>query len=220
MSLGTVLAAALLLAWLCRRRVGRAGRSAAARARRLRTPRVRIAELFGVSTAAGREAARYAAGAEGERRTGRMLTVLRWSGWTVLHDLALPTGTANIDHLVVSPSGVVLLVDSKRWGADARYRVRVVAGRLLHGTTDVTDRLRGLRYETATAARVLGVTVIPVVVMHGAPVDGGALTFDGIRIVAADSAVAELRRLARRHRGHGRRLGRRAAEAFKPYGRH
>ncbi|WP_019548585.1 nuclease-related domain-containing protein [Streptomyces sulphureus] len=219
MSIGTILLAAVLvwLVWGRGLRPGRAGRSAAARARQLRTPLVRLAELAGVSTVRGRQAAQFAAGAEGERRTGRLLAVLRPLGWTVLHDLALPTGRANVDHLVVSPRGVAIVVDSKRW--NARYRVRAVGGRLLHGDVDVTDRLRGLRHETATVARVLDAPVISTVVMHGAPVDGGALIFDGIRIVPADSAVPVLRGIARRHRGHGRDLGRRAARALKPYGR-
>ncbi|MFD8774525.1 NERD domain-containing protein [Streptomyces sp. NPDC059916] len=180
-----------------------------------------LADLAGVQTVRGRQAAQFAAGARGERRTGRLLGVLRLLGWTVLHDLALPTGRANVDHLVVSFWGVVVVVDSKQW--DARFAVRAVGGRLLHGDRDVTDRLRGLRHETDTVSRVLGVPVIPLVVMHGAPVDGGALIFDGIRIVTAQSAVPVLRGIARRHRhrhrhrGHG--LGRRARLALKPYGR-
>ncbi|QKW06983.1 NERD domain-containing protein [Streptomyces sp. NA04227] len=221
MSIGTLLLAAAVFAWLVwGSRPGRAGRSAAARARQLRTPLVRLAELVGIQTVRGRQAAQaaqFAAGAEGERRTGRLLAVLRPLGWTVLHDLALPTGRANVDHLVVSPRGVAIAVDTKRW--DARCRVRIVRGRLLHGDLDVTDRLRGLRHETATVSRVLGVPVISLVVMHGAPVDGGELIFDGIRIVPADSAVPVLRSIARRHRGHGRDLGSRAARALKPYGR-
>ncbi|MCX5326333.1 nuclease-related domain-containing protein [Streptomyces sp. NBC_00120] len=218
MSSGTILLAAAVLAWLVwGRRPGSAGRSAAAHARQLRTPLVRLAELAGVQTVRGRQAAQFAAGAEGERRTGRLLGVLRLFGWTVLHDLALPTGRANVDHLVVSFWGVVIVVDSKRW--DARYRVRAVGGRLLHGDRDVTDRLRGLRHEAETVSRVLGVPVFSLVVMHDAPVDGGALIFDGIRIVPAQSAVAVLRGIARRHCGHGHGLGRRARLALKPYGR-
>ncbi|WP_432001579.1 nuclease-related domain-containing protein [Streptomyces sioyaensis] len=217
MSIGTFLLVAAVLAWLVwGRRPSRAGRSAAARARQLRTPLVRLAELAGVQTVRGRQAAQFAAGAVGERRTGRLLFILRLLGWTVLHDLALPTGRANVDHLVVSPRGVAVVVDSKLW--DGRC-VRAVGGRLLHGDLDVTDRLRGLRHEAETVSRVLGVPVISLVVMHGASVDGGALIFHGIRIVPAQSAVPVLRGIARRHRGYGYDLGRRAARALKPYGR-
>lgn len=216
MTLALVLAAVAAVAWYIsqRRRPG-AGSSATARARELRTPLVRLADLIGIETVRGRQAGQFAAGAEGERRTGRMLAVLRVSGWTVLHDLALPASRANVDHLVVSPRGVAVVVDSKRW--DARFRVRVVGARLLHGNCDVTGRLRGLRHESETVARVLGAPVVSLVVMHGAPVAGGALIFDGVRIVSAESAVSVLRGIARRHHGHGRDLGRRAARLLKPY---
>ncbi|MCC9686890.1 hypothetical protein E4N64_14405 [Streptomyces sp. MNU103] len=64
-----------------------------------------------------------------------------------------------MDHLLVSPTGAVYLPDTKRWSA--AHPVRIRAGRLLHGQQDVTARLDGLRHETATVARVLGVPVTP-----------------------------------------------------------
>jgi Nuclease-related domain len=45
-------------------------------------------------------------GAGGERRTARLLEPLERQGWVVLHDLAVPGSRANIDHLVIGPSGV------------------------------------------------------------------------------------------------------------------
>ncbi|MFI9026353.1 nuclease-related domain-containing protein [Streptomyces sp. NPDC053560] len=213
-----VLAAAAVVRWLRRRRrPGLAGTSAAARARQLRTPLVMLAELVGVRTVAGRQAARYDAGAAGERRIGALLDQLRNEGWTILHDLGLPTGNANVDHLAISPRGVVVLVDTKRW--DARYRVRVDGNRLLHGTRDVTDRVSGTRHEALTVARVLGGPVIPVAVIDGAPVDEGETRLGPIRIVPASSALAVLRQCARSHSGHGPGTGARAARLLKPHGR-
>jgi hypothetical protein len=180
-------------AWL-RHRHG-AGSSAAAQARRLRTPAVRLAELLGLDTRRGQAAARWAAGAEGERRTARLLAPLSGDGWTLLHDRALPGSNANADTVAVSPRGVVFVLDSKLWSS--RWRVRAVGGRLHHGDRDVTERLRGLRHEAQAVGRILGTPVVPVVLMHGAPVDGGELAVDGIRIVPADRARAILRRLAR-----------------------
>ena len=43
--------------------------------------------------------------AAGERRTARLLAPLERQGWAVLHDLAIPGSTANIDHLVIGPGG-------------------------------------------------------------------------------------------------------------------
>jgi nuclease-like protein len=212
-----ILAVVGAVAWYQRRRAGRAGASAARRARQLRTPPVRLAELAGVRTAAGSLARRSDIGAAGERATARLLSPLRMQGWTVLHDRALPTGNANVDHLVISRSGVVFVVDSKKWSS--RYRVRVVGGRLLHGTHDVTDRLDGLRHEAATVSQVLGCPVVMVVAMHGAPVEYGELLFDGIRILPADRVPAVLRGIGRRRGATGPHPARRAATLLPPHGR-
>jgi len=45
-------------------------------------------------------------GAGGERQTARLLDRLSRDGYQVVHDLAMPGSPANIDHLVVGPSGV------------------------------------------------------------------------------------------------------------------
>lgn len=194
----TLILAAAAGAYLYFRRPSRRtgpGASAAARARALRTPWVRLTTALGVSTRGARQAARWQAGAVGEQRTAERLAPLLGEGWTILHDRALPRSRANVDHLAISPSGVVILPDTKRWSA--RYRLHVVNGRLLHGTHDVTDRLNGLRHEARTVAAVLGVPVMPLVVMDGPPVDGGELVLDGIRIIPADRTLGVLRTLDR-----------------------
>lgn len=200
------------------RRQPGAGASADARARQLRTPLVRLATLLGVSTRAESLAARSAKGAEGERRTARLLNDLAREGWTVRHDLAVPGSNANIDHLVISRTGTPIVVDSKQW--DRRWTVRARRGRLMHGTHDVTDRLRGVVHEATAVAGVLGVQVLPLVVVHGAPVHLDCQVVDGIRIVPASRACEILRAL-------GRRSGRRthahlteiAATHLPPHGR-
>jgi hypothetical protein len=55
---------------------------------------------------------RWRRGAEGERRTEKVLKPLQRDGWTVVHDL--PHGQGNIDHVVIGPAGIFLL-DSKVW---------------------------------------------------------------------------------------------------------
>ncbi|MFE9391683.1 nuclease-related domain-containing protein [Streptomyces sp. NPDC006784] len=213
-----ILAAAVALLWLHprdRHRPG-PGASATARARQLRTPLVRLASLLGISTRRGRAAARFEAGAVGERATARLLAPLVGEGWSLLHDRALPGSRANVDHLVISPTGVVLVPDSKRWSA--RYELAVWEGRLWHGGRDVTDRLNGLRHETAAVARLLGVPVVPLVVMHGAPLPEAGLLVAGIRIVPANRAVSVLRRIgAAPGRQNAALLRRRAARLLPPY---
>ncbi|MFD4315035.1 nuclease-related domain-containing protein [Streptomyces sp. NPDC058548] len=218
MSFALLLVAAAVVSWYLQgqRRPG-AGSSAAAQARRLRSPLVRLADLLGIETARGRQENQWDAGAVGEKATAARLNTLARQGWTVLHDRALPTGRANVDHLLVSPAGVVIALDSKRWSA--RYPLRVVSGRLMHGDRDVTNRLNGIRHEARTVARVLGCPAIPLVSMEGAPLAGGELVLDGIRIVPADRTVTVLRSLARRHRAAGEHPGRRAAALFPAYRR-
>jgi hypothetical protein len=53
-------------------------------------------------------------GAHGERQTARLLDRLGRDGYVIFHDLALPDSPANLDHLVVGPSGV-FVIDSKQW---------------------------------------------------------------------------------------------------------
>jgi Nuclease-related domain len=52
-------------------------------------------------------------GADGERRTGRVLQPLTRSGWHAVHDLDWP-GAGNVDHVLLGPGGVYVL-DSKAW---------------------------------------------------------------------------------------------------------
>ncbi|WP_381792898.1 nuclease-related domain-containing protein [Streptomyces niveus] len=217
MTLVLLLAAVAATAWCVLQRQPGAGSSAAARARSLRSPLVRLADLLGIETVRGRQANQYAAGAVGEKATAARLKPLALSGWTVLHDRALPTGQANVDHLLVSPAGVVIVLDSKKWSA--HHPLRVDGGRLMHGDKDVTDWLDGLRHGARTVARVLSCPAIPLVSMEGAPLVGDQLVIDGIRIVPADRTVAVLRALARRHRAAGDHPGERAAALFPPHRR-
>jgi Nuclease-related domain len=44
-------------------------------------------------------------GAHGERETARVLDRLACDGYVVLHDLAMPGPSANVDHLVLGLAG-------------------------------------------------------------------------------------------------------------------
>jgi hypothetical protein len=81
-----------------------AGESAQDRARRSRE---KAAKLLA-------DAENWERGAEGEARTAQVLAGLG-PGWTVWHDLVWPGRKhANIDHLVIGPTGI-FVVDSKHW---------------------------------------------------------------------------------------------------------
>jgi hypothetical protein len=133
-------------------------------------------------------------GAEGERRTARLLDPLERHGWAVLHDLAVPGSRANIDHLVIGPGGV-FVIDSKQY----RGRLRLdPTGRLWHGRYPLAPTLRGVDFEADRAAQVLadpGVVVVPIVAVHGAQVPWGKVVTQGVPVVAARHLPSMLRGL-------------------------
>ena len=49
----------------------------------------------------------WRSGAEGERKTAKVLKPMQKNGWVVVHDI--DTGRGNYDHVVVGPAGVFLL---------------------------------------------------------------------------------------------------------------
>jgi hypothetical protein len=106
--------------------------------------------------------ATWAKGAEGEERVGRMLDTMAAEGTVaVLHDRRIPRLRANVDHLVVAPTGV-WVVDSKHY----RGRVEVVDAGAAGGagpapprlTVDGHDRTKlaaGVRGQAEHVARAL-----------------------------------------------------------------
>jgi hypothetical protein len=125
-------------------------------------------------------------GAEGERRTARLLAPLERRGYQVFHDLAVPGSAANVDHVVVGPTGV-FVIDSKRYRGHLHYS----AGHLWHGGRTLDRTLETLWWEASQVAETLGfgpdLHVYPVLCVHvarlswlhellvdGAPVLGAA----------------------------------------------
>jgi hypothetical protein len=123
-------------------------------------------------------------GANGERRTARLLAPLERRGWAVLHDLAIPGSAANIDHLVIGPGGV-FVIDSKRY----RGRLRLDAyGMLWHGRHLLVSTLRKVRWVADQADEVLGIADVQVpaiVAVHGASVPWGCVQADGAMVIPA-----------------------------------
>jgi hypothetical protein len=120
-------------------------------------------------------------GATGERHTARLLDRLTPDGYVVLHDLAVPGSRANVDHLVIGPSGV-FVIDSKQWtgrvhqGAD---------GLVWHNHYRLDRALATVRWEAETLGRLLGIPAAPLLCVHGAHVQGGGLQAQGVAVVPA-----------------------------------
>jgi hypothetical protein len=120
-------------------------------------------------------------GAAGERHTARLLDRLGRDGYVSFHDLAMPDSTANLDHLVVGPSGV-FVIDSKQWTGEVQQSAD---GLVWHDHYRLDRTLAALRWQAETLGRLLDVPVAPLVCVHGAHIQGGGLHAQGVAIVGA-----------------------------------
>ncbi|MDP4511842.1 nuclease-related domain-containing protein [Nonomuraea turcica] len=128
-------------------------------------------------------------GAAGERATARRLRSLELAGYTVLHDRAVPRSRANIDHLVIGPTGV-FVVDSKKW--DRRTTIRSGGGALWVGRTPIDKITRSVAFEARAVSEALRyamgrpVDVVTVIAVHGARMPRwGAINAGGTTLLRA-----------------------------------
>ncbi|WP_238783001.1 nuclease-related domain-containing protein [Streptomyces monomycini] len=179
-----------------------AGASAAAKAAAIRAAGrgrwwQRVLHALGFRTQAAARAAsaaaRWEAGAEGERRTGRLLAPLTYDGWWCFADRAIPgAGQANADHVLVGPCGCVCLVDSKLW--HRRASVYAAGGRLMHGSEDRDRHVDRARFEGRCIGKALKRPVAVLITVHNAPVADGEFTLRGVLVLSAEHLVEALRR--------------------------
>ena len=161
----------------------------------------------------GDDPERWARGAAGERATAQLLATLSPRRWVVLHDLALPGARANVDHLVIGPTGL-WVVDSKayRGRLEARRRRVLVSGHPLETAP--------ARFEASVVAGTLGWPAKAVVAVHGEGLPRRGRRCDGVRVVPATALLARLTRgsLLRPElrRAQVRRLAQLAEQAFGP----
>jgi Nuclease-related domain len=121
-------------------------------------------------------------GGEGERRTARLLERLTRDGYVVFHDLAVPDSPANVDHLVIGPSGV-FVIDSKQWSGSIHQGAD---GLVWHNHYPLDRALETVRWEARAISHVLGTRAAALWCVHGAHVQGGGLEVQGVAIVPAD----------------------------------
>ena len=130
---------------------------------------------------ASTQARAWQRGAKGERHTARLLDRLGRDGYVSFHDLAMPDSTANLDHLVVGPSGV-FVIDSKQWTGQVHQSSD---GLIWHNHYRLDRTLATIRWQAETLGRLLGVPVAPLVCVHGAHIQGGGLRAQGVAVVPA-----------------------------------
>lgn len=214
--------------------VGVAGRSAQRelerrRARRERRIRAEHPILGGLILAVTEEpisTRAWARGADGERRLGARLDGLTDRGCVVLHDRRIPGAKANIDHLVVAPSGV-WVVDAKRY--TGRVAKRDVGGwfrtdaRLYVGRRDCTRLVGGMARQVAAVERALGpdradVAIHPVLCFVGAEWGWFATPFrlDGVLVAWPGATVEAVSRPGPLDAARVAMLGQRLAASLRP----
>ena len=142
-----------------------AGRSAQSRAEAQRAKAQRLLA----------SADRWERGAQGEAAAADKLRDLP-PLFTVLHDLQVPGSAANIDHLVIGPSGV-FVVDAKRYSQP----LRVADGMVWRGRYSIRKELDTVTWEAAQAASVLGVPVHPVLCFVGSTLSDAVIDIGSVR---------------------------------------
>jgi hypothetical protein len=111
-------------------------------------------------------------GAIGEERVGEWLENARPQGIEVLHDRRIPRSRANIDHLVIAPSGI-WVVDPKRY-LNGKLQQRDVGGwsktdmRLFVGSRDKTSLVDGVQKQIDHVTKALVATPFAAVPVRGA----------------------------------------------------
>jgi hypothetical protein len=120
-------------------------------------------------------------GAHGERHTARLLDRLTRDGYVVFHDLAVPDSPANVDHLVIGPSGM-FVIDSKQWTGSVHQGAD---GLTWHNHYRIDRTLETVCWEAKTVGRLLGTPAVALLCVHGAHVQGGGVDAQGVAIVPA-----------------------------------
>lgn len=131
-------------------------------------------------------------GARAEYRTGRQLNRLKREGWGVLHDRRIPRSRANLDHVLVHPSGEFLVyVDTKAWHAKKAI-VRVNRGSLMYGPWSQSSKAETVAWEASRLQEVTGLPTYAVITVDGGKVNGGNLIFRGVRVVESGHLLQTL----------------------------
>ena len=138
----------------------------------------------------------WATGAAGEVRTAEFLEPLRGEGFAVLHDRRIPGSRANIDHIVVGPTGV-FAVETKSLAGQLKVRGDdvYVGGRRRTAMVDEAKReALAVQVVLAPELEALGLSVVPVLCIHRASLPWLGSHAGGVRIVSGKELVKRLRK--------------------------
>lgn len=140
----------------------------------LKSNGVLVGLLFGVLFLLGRLAPRmtteaWSIGASGEVATARHLDKLADDGYVVMHDLRISMSTANIDHLVIGPTGVFVVETKNIKGKVRINRGEVfIGGRRVRVADEVRREVDAVANALGPLLESLGIEVQPVICAHRA----------------------------------------------------
>lgn len=131
----------------------------------------------------------WGTGARGEAATGRVLEGLPGE-FIVKHDLRMPGSRANIDHVVIGPTGV-FTIETKNF----KDGVRIAGGRVTRSgrkADQIVDQAKG---QAESIGQRLGLQARPIVVVHGGVQLGwfSSPVVDGVRFCSLRYLVKVLR---------------------------
>jgi hypothetical protein len=129
-------------------------------------------------------------GARGEVATARLLDRLP-DGYEVRHDLRMPGSRANIDHVVVGPTGV-FTVETKSYQGG----VRIAGSRVTSGGRRRDGIVEQAAGQAAAISERIGLPVAPIVVVHGGVEVGwfSSPVVGGVRFCSPQRLVKVLKR--------------------------
>jgi len=171
----------------------------------------------------------WVTGAVGEERLGARLNGLVSPSVRVLHDRRIPTTRANIDHIVVCPSGVIV-IDAKKYEGRPSLRVEggilrprtetLIVGRrtrskLVDGVLKQVDLVRAaLDGDTDH----MGLAVRGMLCFVGAewPLIGGSFSTRGVEVLWPKKAAAHIQRAGPLGEAEVDAIHRCLAESFPP----
>ena len=137
----------------------------------------------------------WATGAEGEEATARVLDPLAHDGYVIFHDRKIPFSPANIDHLVIGPTGV-FVIETKNIAGDLRVsgsEVRI-AGRRIAVVDEVQRELDATWNAVGPLLGPRGLSITPLVCVHRAKLPFLRRSVTGIRIVSGRGLARSIRR--------------------------
>jgi hypothetical protein len=155
-----------------------------------------IGAAWGLRFRASQPTRAWRDGARGERATARRVQRLERHGYRVLHDLQVPGSHANLDHLAIGPAGV-FVIDSKYYRGALQLGVD---GMLWYGRYPLAQQLATAVWATLRVAEALQlppeVPVVPLLVIHRAPVPWGGLSVAGVQVIPPTALADTLGRQA------------------------